>query len=140
MENQHQHGRDEEGGIASAGAEQSRLGIRRLLHERPGELLVHTHRLIAIYLNAVHRFEHHLVATQVDALHIEKTRHIAVERYMGGFQARVEGLGEVGGEIDDAMHLLVTQQAFGLGHGGAGMRDRHVRTGIPAMQEIAALG
>ena len=47
--------------------------------------------------------------------------------------------GEVTREIDDAMHLLVTQELFRLCHRGAGIRQFDIRRCTPAMKKSPAL-
>ena len=72
MQDEHQYSRDEERRIPATLAEQGGLGIRCGLHQFPRELLIHTHRFIAVNLYAAHIFQHHAVATQVHRFHVQE--------------------------------------------------------------------
>ena len=139
MQDQHQDRRNEEGTVSAGRCEEGGFGIRCVLNERPGEVLIDTHVLVAVNLDIAHGLEHNIIAGEVDRLHVEERRHIAVERYMGLSERVSELACKITREIDDTMHLLVAQQLFGFGHGGAGIGQFDVWSRIPSMQELAAL-
>lgn len=139
MQDQHQYRRDEERTVTAGGREERRLMIRGVLHKRPSELLIHTHLFVAVDLDITHGLQHDLVAGEIDRLHIEERRHVAIERYMRLSKRVRQLLGEVTREIDDTVYLLVTQQLLRLRHRGAGVRQFNIRRGVPSMQKLAAL-
>ena len=110
-----------------------------VLHQCPCHVFADTHLLVSVYLYVAHVLEHDLVATQVDSLHVEEGGHVAVERYMCLTERVGQLVGEVAGEVDDAMHFLLTQQLLGLDHGGTCVREPDVGCSVPFMQESAAL-
>ena len=119
------------------------MGVKSIgcvLDERPSELFVHAHLLIAVDLDITHGLQHDLVAGEIDRFHIEERGHVAIKRYMR-FAEWVRQLAlKIMREIDDTMHFLVPQKLLRFRHGSTTICEPNVRRSVPAMEERAALG
>ena len=136
LDDEHQHGRDEECRETAL-----RVVERRLLifYRHAADFLLARRRAadVALHLYVLVHFERHVGGREHQRLVVEHGAHVAVDADTG-LLAQPQVAAERRGYADDAVDLLTLQQLLGLGHVGAAGAHANVGRGVDHARKAAA--